>query len=411
MAADMPAKLNAIIERHVAALPPLSPEPPVASDANNLTLLLTGSTGTLGVGLLLALVDEPRVNKIIVLTHSSPEDTKGRVLKVIPQLDTTKLTFVQAKFGEPALGLTEDVYAEIVTKVDAVVHSAWFVNHRYPVEDFEEHLTGVRNMLALSAQSPRHPRVMIISSVTSIGKWNASVDPMPEAVPEDASLAVGTGYAQSKYVAERMLAEATKKYGGAVGATVLRFGQIAGPVSGGSGGSFLKSDWFPTMLRASKHMGVLPDWLRPLDWLPGDIGAAGVKECMLHDEDTRTQAPALRVYNMVNPHATPWGDLRPIVEKRIGPVTPVHIKDWLDKLEEFVKSEKYPADMEAGPCMKLLGLFGGLRSSDGKSATSVKIAYEKTHVAAASKTMRECPPIIEAWITAWMNQMSAFYSI
>ncbi|KAK3933695.1 hypothetical protein QBC46DRAFT_414566 [Diplogelasinospora grovesii] len=75
---------------------------------------------------------------------------------------------------------------------------------------------------------------------------------------------------QEKYVAERMVEVYVRSTG--LPAAVMRVGQIAGPVHGG--GVWPPREWFPTLLRASQHIGALPSKLgrhNDIDWIPVDI--------------------------------------------------------------------------------------------------------------------------------------------
>lgn len=66
---------------------------------------------------------------------------------------------------------------------------------------------------------------------------------MPEKKIEDYNVA-GMGYGTSKMVSENLLAEAAKH---GVGATVLRVGQVSGPVATAGGkGMWNKQEWLPT---------------------------------------------------------------------------------------------------------------------------------------------------------------------
>ena len=76
--------------------------------------------------------------------------------------------------------------------------------------------------------------------------------PAPEAPIEDARTVVGSGYGESKWVAERILDRVAKTT--ALRPVVVRIGQL----SGGKNGSWNTAEWLPAVVRSGEVVGVLP---------------------------------------------------------------------------------------------------------------------------------------------------------
>ena len=74
----------------------------------------------------------------------------------------------------------------------------------------------------------------------------------PKEVPIAANVAVGAGYTESKWVAERLLEIAAER--NVVQSVVIRIGQL----SGGANGAWKLSEWLPSMICASAALGCLP---------------------------------------------------------------------------------------------------------------------------------------------------------
>jgi thioester reductase-like protein len=80
----------------------------------------------------------------------------------------------------------------------------------------------------------------------------ASQAPVKEIQIEDASIPLGQGYAESKWVAEMILHAAAK-------ATTLRPQVVrVGQISGGVNGAWNTSDWVPAIIKSSIALGCLP---------------------------------------------------------------------------------------------------------------------------------------------------------
>ena len=68
----------------------------------------------------------------------------------------------------------------------------------------------------------------------------------------DATSAVGMGYSESKWVAERLLELAASK-------TTLRTVAVrVGQISGTSAGAWQRAEWFPSMIKSSVYLGCIP---------------------------------------------------------------------------------------------------------------------------------------------------------
>ena len=76
---------------------------------------------------------------------------------------------------------------------------------------------------------------------------------MAEAPLPDPASALGTGYAESKWVAERVLHGAAEAHG--LDATVVRVGQL----SGADNGCWKVAEWFPTLVKASQMIRCFPE--------------------------------------------------------------------------------------------------------------------------------------------------------
>jgi nucleoside-diphosphate-sugar epimerase len=65
---------------------------------------------------------------------------------------------------------------------------------------------GTRNLIDLARQSPNKSgvRFLFTSSIASAQNWDRNLGPFPEELQLDASVAVGNGYGESKYVSERV---------------------------------------------------------------------------------------------------------------------------------------------------------------------------------------------------------------
>ena len=120
-----------------------------------------------------------------------------------------KVRFYTTDFSKDAFGLSEEQYAELVSTVDVFIHNAWSVDFNLSLESYEAtHIAGTRRCIDFSLAAKYRPHIFFLSSIASVGKWNASAakkssgrDTVPEQVFEDDTLPLPQGYGESKHVA------------------------------------------------------------------------------------------------------------------------------------------------------------------------------------------------------------------
>lgn len=133
----------------------------------------------------------------------------------------------------------------------------WQVDFNLSLSSFEPHVAGVANLIRLSRESPHVVPITFISSVGVAGNWQgANGCQIPEEIISDFS-AASMGYGQSKLVAEHLLVRA-QEYG--VPSTILRIGQIAGPVTFADKGMWNRKEWLPTVSIRTLNKPICMAW-------------------------------------------------------------------------------------------------------------------------------------------------------
>lgn len=237
------------------------------------TVILSGSTGSLGTYLLHNLASNPSVSKIYCLNRSDAEQRQKKsfeekALDLESSVWSSKIEFLQTSFGEERFGLTEDKYNELLISVDAIIHNAWMVDFNHKVESFEEtHIRGMRRFVDFSLNSKHNAHIHFVSSISTVGAWTPEMGSLvPEIPMESPSVVLEQGYGESKHVAERICLEASRR--STVPTSVYRVGQIGGPTT--ESGEWNRHEWLPTIIATSKSMGKVPTSLGSMavDWIP-----------------------------------------------------------------------------------------------------------------------------------------------
>ena len=267
---------------------PISCRPPLSHSSEDMHVLLTGSTGSLGSYMLDNLLGNSKVAHIYCLNRFPESEKRQREMNEARGLrnvwPTDRITFFQSDLSREYLGLKPKEYRSLLAKVTHILHNAWEVNFNLPLTSFETpHVLGIRQYIDFSVRSAKGASIFFVSSVSSCMKWSPEHDrPVPEDIIDDPSVPFPIGYAQSKYVAEQVLSRAAATVG--ISVKICRVGQVAGPVgTNGQVACWNKQEWLPSLIASSKHIGKIPKSLGPnesIDWIPVDILSRVLVELM-----------------------------------------------------------------------------------------------------------------------------------
>jgi nucleoside-diphosphate-sugar epimerase len=352
---------------------------PIEKTGHGMSVVLTGSTGFLGVHMLKLLIENELVSTIFLCVRGSnmispqeqEEGAKARVrsaltfhnmFHALPDHWETKVEYIPLILGEFCLGISPSLYSRVAAAATHVIHAAWEVNFNLPLKTFSPQVKGTTELFNLALLASRqHGKgpvsLLFCSSVASIANMpktdRATVFPI---LSENPSHAANLGYGQSKWVAENVLMRLNRQHPSEVTVSILRIGQLSGDTLNGIWN--LREAW-PLMLQTSLEVTgrsgntaakekigniILPDLaittLHPLDWLPVDRAA----QCIWRNMDGAKLAAAknLQVLNIVNKGihgAVTWRQAQDWIfgwaEARAFHATAMPPDQWLDKLESF----------------------------------------------------------------------------
>jgi len=376
------------------------------------TVVLTGSTGSLGNSILEELISDRDVEQVYCLNRS--QDAESRQKASFEQrgikADFAKVAFLHTDFGKGMFGLVEQQYYQLLQSVTIFIHNAWAVDFNKSLQTYESvHIAGTRRCVDFSAKSKYAAHVVFISSIASVGSWKAKhprVDTVPEEMYNDHQIALPQGYGESKHVAALILTTASAESG--VPTTIVRAGQLAG-LKEGKGSVWNRHEWLPSIVITSKALGMVPERLGNqdiVDWVPTDLAARSVVE-LSQARSTETavdKGPRSAVTHLVNPRTVSWSELVPSIVQSLSQETgkqvqAVPFKQWL---EELAKSPRTTEEAEKKPGIKLLDFYEGLTAKQGELP---RLATEKT--AMLSKTVKSMKPVdaplMGKWVEEWRH--------
>lgn len=369
------------------------------ADRRAVCVALTGCTGSLGLQLLRSLLNEPSVGRIYCLSRSQNarrECGDWFKDKVGTQLSAVRLTFLTVQYHEWHLGLDDEAFQDLKEHCDVVIHNAWKVDFNQNFTAFKDNLSSVQALANLSLSSSRRPRVVFISSTSSVGPWGPAIQEgaiVHEKAVTESNAPLEMGYAESKYVAERLLDVAASQHGLPV--SILRIGQVAGSTRM-EDPQWLGRDLVVSMLKTSRSLGKVPADLPEVDWIPIDTLSKIVVEIVLRrNQDTQRSSS---YYNLVNPCPVAWNVFVPTVLEFCGPnAKAVPLSEWVQTLR--TENQMDAGQLGSMPALSLLYFFTLLE------ARGPVAKYETSASQQASPTMARLAPVDDNVMRLWLRRM------
>lgn len=380
---DCSDEISSLTKKYTPNIQPTPSDGTGIDDPNSLRLTMIGATGNLGSHLLDALLQDSRISQVYCLSRTKPS------------VESPKMEFHEVDYEKSTLGLKFFTIEQISRNSDMIILNAWKTDFNQSLQSFESNLRSLSDLVQTVSQSQNRPRIIFMSSAAAAARWgrvhnNRTTVPEAPLKPEFDNPSLAMGYAQSKLDGERILTQVAKLYN--IPVTILRIGQIAGPSTSDSKSSWPIHEWFPTAIKTSKAIGILPQ-LGQIDWIPIDRFVSAFVEILHHQTTLEPFVEA--TYNIVNPQPIPWDSIvEPILEHFAPGAQVVSLSEWLEKVNALGSSQDGSVDIKI---LDFLGLYD-------EAITNSTLEFHTEKLKAASKTSSLSNPISKEMMKIWMNQ-------
>ena len=414
----------------IDSIPPPSTSPKIACDE---VVILTGSTGALGSYILQNLIARSIYHIYCLNRAHNPEGLqieRNRVRGLSTEFDSTRVTFLKADLAAPSLGLSPELYSNLLGHTTLIIHNAWPVNFNLPLSSFQSQLDGIVNLVKFTASAAASPHLFFLSSISSVMSYRTPSFNTPEEVITADSASGPNGYAESKHISELLLDRAARKL--SIKTSFARVGQVAGPAH--TPGLWNKAEWLPSLILSSKHLGALPELLGPtlghIDWVPIDLLAEVLVELAFQPTTNGTVSPPnpgssgklpdrASVYHPLNPNPTTWSLLLPIFASSLSssstPLRTIPFLQWLSLLktsmdihigsgtQDTLSDTKMAAYLALNPAVKLLDFLEDVVTKlEDEEGRENELEIEKT--LERSKKLRDVEGVKEEWVRKWVGE-------
>ncbi len=343
-------------------------------------VFLTGATGFLGVHLLANLLAHTRADVHCLVRARSPEEGRARLRQALEEHGlwspeaAARVVPVPGDLARPRLGLDPARFAELAETVEAIYHNGAWVNLSYPYPVLKAaNVLGTQEILRLAAAGSRVKPVHHVSTLSVFfGPERQGRGPIAEDEPLGSGAGTTSGYAQSKWVAEKLVEEARLR---GIPVTVYRFGRVSWNTRTGA---WNPDDFLCQVIRACVRLGCAPDVDLELDLVPVDFVSRAIVAL------SRQEGDVGRNLHLVNPAPIRWRDLVAGL-RSLGPdLDLVPYGEWLGRLEAEASAESSPLlafaalrrgesleGMEEGPAAGARAAFDAGRSRQALAAADV----------------------------------------
>jgi L-aminoadipate-semialdehyde dehydrogenase len=318
----------------------LSPSTPI-------TVFLTGATGFLGAYLLRDILNRksPSIN---VLAHVRAPDAAAAMDRITKTCQAygiwepsweSRISCVTGSLGDPRLGLSESTWNQIAQEANVVIHNGAQVHWVYPYSNLKSaNVQGTLDILALCATGT--PKYLSFVSSTSVldtppfVKLSAdSVTNGGSGVSEDDDLSgsatgLGTGYGQSKWVAEYLVRAAGAR---GLRGTIVRPGYVTGDKTSGVTNT---DDFLIRMTKGCIQLGCRPKISNTVNMVPVDHVARVVVAAALNPPKT-----PLSVAQVTSHPRMTFSEYLATLQTYGYDVPEVEYGVWRKKLEEYASEE------------------------------------------------------------------------
>jgi amino acid adenylation domain-containing protein/thioester reductase-like protein len=262
-------------------------------------VLLTGSTGFLGIYLLRELLATTNATVHCLVRADDPDEAVARIQRnarhylqddLAGYRRAGRIEAVPSDLAQPLLGLSEAEFDRLAGIADVIHHPGGLVNFIYPYSHMKPaNVEGTREIIRLAGRYRNVPVHYISTMAVVSGFGTAGIRHVTEETPLAHADRLSVGYVESKWVAEAMLHNAAQE---GLPVAIYRAADISGDCESGAWNTATE---MCAMKKFIVDTGLSPIAELPLDYTPVDRYAAAVAHI------ASSKLPQGEVYHLTNP--------------------------------------------------------------------------------------------------------------
>ena len=300
-------------------------------------ILLTGATGFLGSFLLAELLRQTRARIHCLVRSAGVEDGRKRLRTVLEahglwdESWSARIVPVSGNLARPLLGLSRDAFDRLAGTVEVIYHCGALLNFLYPYSALKApNVLGTQEILRLASHGSVKPVHHVSTAGVIPGLGETERPSIREDEPLPSSERLRGGYAQSKWVAEKLVA-----IGQSRGLPVAVYRPVE--ISGHSETGVWQTDLVARMIKACIELGSAPDIQMPASMVPVDYASRAIVHI------SRQRESIGRVFHLVAPHPIPMRQVVDMIRALGYPVKLIPTEQWREHLTSITRADLSPA--------------------------------------------------------------------
>ena len=300
-------------------------------------ILLTGATGFVGAFLLHDLLKMTSAQVHCLLRADDVEQGKLRLKRNLEAYllwddsFSSRIEPILGDLGEPLLGLVTDAFDRLANQVDVIYHNGAMVNFVYPYQAHKaSNVLGTQEVLRL-ASNVKLKSVHFVSTLSIL--YSGGINDgriLRENVDRDQIGAPFGGYAQSKWVAEKLVEQAGER---GIPYAIYRPGLVSGH---SLTGAWNTDNLISSMTRACVHLGSVPNLDVMVNIVPVDFVSAAIIQLSKNPDNLG------KVYHLDNPEPIHFSKLADWLASQGFNARKVSFDEW--RAELFRQVPYMPSD-------------------------------------------------------------------
>lgn len=305
----------------------IQPQSEFQYQVNPTAILLTGATGFLGSFILHELLEKTTATIYCLVRTVSVDEGFARIQKVFHQYSLSgldqkdRIHIVPGDLSEPQFGLDTSQYQALAGSIYTIYHCGARLSFIDPYCNLRKiNVQGTRHIIEFAC----HTNTKHLHHVSSIAVYDsenyAGLTHADESLSLENSRGFNTGYDETKWVSEMLVAEAEKR---GVPVTVYRPGNISGDSRTGVCSA---TDLIGIMMRGCIDLGYAPDNDAYVDVVPIDYVSRALVNLSLRKEAIGEK------YNLVNTTPMRWTSLVNMIQAVGYTLQTEPFPDWCERL-------------------------------------------------------------------------------
>jgi myxalamid-type nonribosomal peptide synthetase MxaA len=372
----------------------IHPEMPLEYKTEPACIFLTGATGFVGAFLLDALLQQTQADIYCLVRSSNVEEGKKKIKNSLESYClwneslNSRIIPVVGDLSQPRLGLSEEQFRVMASKLDVIYHNGAWVHHTLPYSTLKAiNVLGTQEVLRLASQIKVKPVHFISTSSVFSAVDYSGVKVIQECDSFKDFRVPSGGYAQSKWVGEKLVTIARDR---GLPVCIYRLGRVSGH---SETGVFNTNDFLYKLIIGCIQLGSVPDGNMMENIVPVDY----VSNAIVHL--SRQKETINKVFHLVNSQPLHSNMLIKSIRSFGYPLKQIPYDQWQAELIKIACS--FPEH----PLYPLVPFFPARNSEENTSNSAVLQFDCQNTLKGLAGTSIVCPPVSDRLLSTYLSYL------